>query len=373
MLNAQIKYLNPVVRIFFLILFLVGTGLSGCQKSPIIHRPEIQKHRSPTKDELIARNEPINWESSDVFMGSEGKDLESISRSLVDVRIISSDKTLNLKGLLFDYKRGLIATTGGNLANITDINVFLHDSRKFNAELIGHEHYTSLTILRIIPINLGKQTELPQVALKAGRIARLGSHGISSRNNENTHILHVDCSVNQISCNNAYQRFYVSEISRYPSDYGSPIYNSDWELLGIMTMRSRTVKGQSGDGYFVGVPIDEIKYIANQFITNNGLINTYYSGISTVNLTQELIEQFGLPNGGAVIAEIPEDSIFRETEAKVGNIVLEVNGIKVKSSVHFIRLLHAEYPSNILKIKILRLNKKKLREISIKVERRKMI
>lgn len=155
-----------------------------------------------------------------------------------------------------------------------------------------------------------------------------------------------------------------TDASINPGNSGGPLLNSQGELIGMNTM----IFSQSGTSAGVGfaVPVDTIKRIVPQLIKHGKVIRP---GLGIVPLPDHMRIRFGLSTG-IVIASVssgsPADKVGlkgmsedRYGRIYLGDIILEVDGVKLDNFDDIYQVLDRHKVGDRVKIKYLRKNSEK--------------
>jgi len=122
---------------------------------------------------------------------------------------------------------------------------------------------------------------------------------------------------------------------------GGPLFNIKGEVAGVVIARiSPTV----GDGIYFAVSANKAKRVADEII-EFGFFNHPWLGILIEDLLPEEVGELGLETGnGAYVTGIFAGSPAEEAGITAGDIILSVNGVKMRNIADLISYL-AEYTS----------------------------
>lgn len=149
---------------------------------------------------------------------------------------------------------------------------------------------------------------------------------------------------------NSIEDLIQTDASINPGNSGGPLLNSKGEVIGI-----NTAKITSAEGLGFALPINLAKPIIEQ-VVEEGYIKTVYMGI--VGVEVEVYEKrLGInlsADEGVIILEIAPDSPALQAGIKAGDVLIELDGVKVESMNKLRKLLYKYKPGDILKTTILR-------------------
>lgn len=247
---------------------------------------------------------------------------------------------------------GLIVTNAHviNGADLIEVQLTEDSSKQYKAEIIGQDERTDIALIKIKP-----DSKLTAVVLGSSEDAQVGEwvaafgnpfgHGhtmtkgvISSKGREIAEInrlplIQTDASIN-------------------PGNSGGPLVNAKGVVIGV---NSAIDARAQGIGF--AIAIDEVKKIIPQ-LEQRGSIRKGYLGVRLGDIDSQSAAQMGLEdNPGAVILNVG-DGPAKKAGLKTYDLILEVNGRKVKSSQDLTDIVAAIEPGKKSKFYILRGEKK---------------
>ena len=233
-------------------------------------------------------------------------------------------------GFIID-KEGHILTNYHVIANAREVEVTLHNKKKYKATVIGRDRSHDLAVIQIkapgvVPATLGdsKQLVVGQKVFAIGNPFGLSgtmTRGIISslrpiRTPEGAEIeeaIQTDAAIN-------------------PGNSGGPLLNSRGEVIGINSMIATGGSNQSA-GIGFAIPINAAKAVINDLITI-GRVRRPSLGIRTLPIGPELAQEMGLPSdyGVLIVQALPGGSADRaglhggSQRAYIGNVPLMLGG-----------------------------------------------
>lgn len=248
---------------------------------------------------------------------------------------------------------GLIVTNAHVIsgADIIEVQLTEGSDKQYKAELIGSDQRTDIALIKIKP-----DTKLAAVSLGSSKDLEVGEwvaafgnpygHGhtmtkgiISSKGRAIQEInkfplLQTDASIN-------------------PGNSGGPLVNSKGQVIGV---NSAIDARAQGIGF--AIPIDEVKSILPQLEQKGGLRKAYL-GIGQQDLDNQTLMYLGMTNEyrGSAIVFVQPSSPADKAGLKVYDVVVEIDGQKVKNSQDLSDIISDKEPGSKIKIKYLRNNK----------------
>jgi serine protease Do len=127
---------------------------------------------------------------------------------------------------------------------------------------------------------------------------------------------------------NEREDYFQTDAAINPGNSGGPLVNLNGEVVGINTAISS--RGGGFDGIGFAIPVNMAKWIANQLV-ETGEVQRAYLGVSIQQVNSDLAEKFQVPVGeGALVTQVFPDSPADEAGLQSGDIVVELNGVKVE-------------------------------------------
>jgi len=139
---------------------------------------------------------------------------------------------------------------------------------------------------------------------------------------------------------------------------GGPLINEKGELIGVTTIK---LIDKEGIGF--ATPINVVKPIIEK-IQTKGYFNEAYIGIYGYDkdIIPYISNSISIKNG-IYIAEIKEDSAIRDLDIRVGDIILEIDGVELKSMNDLKKYIYNKEPGEKVEMKV----KRELEERKVEV------
>src|SRR3954464_2387819 len=201
-------------------------------------------------------------------------------------------------GFVID-KEGHILTNYHVIADARQVEVTLHNRKKYRATVIGMDKSHDLAVIQIkapalTPMVLGESRNL-QVGQKVYAIGN--PFGLSGTLTSG--IVSSIRSVqepNGININEAIQ----TDAAINPGNSGGPLLNSHGEVIGINTMIASSVGQNAGIGF--AIPITTAKAVLNDLLTL-GRVRRPVLGVYTLAIGPDITDQLGLPADYGLLAQ----------------------------------------------------------------------
>ncbi len=273
-------------------------------------------------------------------------------------------------GFLWDSK-GHIVTNFHVIYEADGIEVKLMDGKRYDATVVGADPDHDLAVLQISPTNLnisplmiGSSSDLRvgqkvlaignpfglDSTLTTGIISALG-RTIQSMTKRYIHdVVQTDAAIN-------------------PGNSGGPLLDSYGRLIGVNTAIISPSGTYSGVGF--AVPVDTVNRVVTKLI-NFGKVGRPGFGISLI--PEHIMSRIGIEGVGilevfkgssAADAGLKEVKRLSNGQIELGDIIIEVDGSKVKNSTDLVRIMDRHEVGDEVDIVIIRNNVKKTMRIVI--------
>ncbi|HUL31772.1 MAG TPA: Do family serine endopeptidase [Thermodesulfobacteriota bacterium] len=232
-------------------------------------------------------------------------------------------------GVIVDAK-GYILTNYHVVAGAEKLSVHLFDGRELKGTVRGTDPRTDLAVVHV------ETADLPAAALGDSDKIQVGEWAIaigSPFGLEETVTVGVISAKGRSGFGTGnYEDFIQTDASINPGNSGGPLVNIEGEVVGINAMII-----QPGQGIGFAIPINLAKAIMLELIKTGKVIRPWV-GIGLQDITPELMKFFNLKEKeGALISQVYEGSPAEKAGLKVGDVVIEVDGVKVTNSPDVVR------------------------------------
>ncbi len=260
---------------------------------------------------------------------------------------------------------GYILTNNHVVEGADEVKVALNDDREFTAKIIGTDPKTDVAVIKIESENLPAVTLADSSTLRVGDVVfaignPLGvgqtvTMGIVSATSRRVGILEEVAG---------YEDFIQTDAAINQGNSGGALIDARGRLVGINSAILSTSQGNIGIGF--AIPINLASSIMHSLI-ETGTVARGYLGVSTSQITPDLVEAFKLPKDtkGVIIADLPAGSPSAKAGLKRDDVITAINGRPV-STVDDLRLIVAQYaPGTKVTISFIRDNKPDTKEVTL--------
>jgi S1-C subfamily serine protease len=268
-------------------------------------------------------------------------------------------------GFVFD-KEGHILTNYHVIADARQVEVTLHNRKKYKATIVGTDKSHDLAIVQIKapdlqPMVLGDSTNL-QVGQKVYAIGNpFGLAGTLTRG--------IVSSIRQVQEPDGLviEEAIQTDAAINPGNSGGPLLNWHGEVIGINTMIASTAGQSAGIGF--AIPINTAKAVVNDLVTL-GRVRRPALGVRTIPIDPEVANELGLAAdyGLLIVQAVPGGSADRaglrggSERAYLGNtpimiggdLIVAIDGEKVESQQILAQIMNKHRAGDTVKVTIFR-------------------
>jgi S1-C subfamily serine protease len=320
--------------------------------------------------------------------GSEGLDGEEQNNISVYRKNIPSVVNVTSRAMSFDFfygmvpqegqgsgfvidKEGHILTNYHVIADARQVEVTMHNRKKYKATVVGTDPAHDLAVIQIkapdlVPSVLGDSRNL-QVGQKVYAIGNpFGLAGTMTRGIVSS--IRPVREPNGATIDEAIQ----TDAAINPGNSGGPLMNWHGEVIGINTMILSSVNQNAGIGF--AIPINTAKAVLNDLMTL-GRVRRPALGVRTIPISAELADEMSLPaDYGLLIVQVTPGGSADQAglhggneRAYLGNIpimlggdlIVAIDGEKVEDEQDLAHMMNNHRAGDTVKVTIFR-NKKRV-------------
>src|ERR1700731_2185559 len=337
---------------------------------------------------------PMNWLSHpaqvEITEAAPGETLDSEEQNNISVyrRNIPSVVNVTSRAMAFDFfygmvpqegqgsgfvidKEGHILTNYHVIADARQVEVTMHNRKKYKATVVGTDPPHDLAVIQIkapdlVPSVLGDSRNL-QVGQKVYAIGNpFGLAGTMTRGIVSS--IRPVREPNGATIDEAIQ----TDAAINPGNSGGPLMNWHGEVIGINTMILSSVGQNAGIGF--AIPINTAKAVLNDLMTV-GRVRRPALGVRTIAISPELADEIGLPvDFGLLIIQVTPGGSADLAGLHAGNqraylgntaimlggdLIVAIDEQKVEDEQDLAQMMNNHRAGDTVKITIYR-NKKKM-------------
>ena len=253
----------------------------------------------------------------------------------------------------FIYKNtGLIVTNFHVIENADEIEIVLHNEKKYKANIVGTDKRTDVALLKINSdeklksLNIGKSENLKigQWVVAIGNPLGLGTTVTTGI---------ISAKGRYVDGLGTYVDFIQTDAALNKGNSGGPLFDLNGNVIGV-----NTAIAARGQGIGFAIPIDTVVDIVEQ-LRINGKVERGWLGVVIQSISPEIAESLKLKNtDGALVSEILDGSPALKSGLKRRDIIISVDGKKIKKMEELPRIIGSLKPKTKVILSVLRDGKK---------------
>ena len=151
---------------------------------------------------------------------------------------------------------------------------------------------------------------------------------------------------------NTFENFIQTDAAINPGNSGGALVDARGDLVGINTAIYSRSGGSMGIGF--AIPVSTAKMVLEQII-RSGTVTRGWIGVEVQEITPAIAESFKLPDAnGAIIAGVLPGGPADKAGAKLGDVLIAINGAPVDDPQGMLNLVAALQPGAAAKLKLRR-------------------
>lgn len=368
---------HNLIKLFFTVVSAVVVGLiiviSILKFTPILSKLESSVQSEDSGKIITNTSKNTVYEKSSLAAA-----VENVYDSVVMVRAYKDEEEIST-GTGFIYKKGekygYVMTNQHVVAEADEVKLVLSNDDEIDAEILSGDEYLDLAVMRI------SKDKVPQIAtigksetMKIGdTVFTVGSPmGYEYRNSVTSGILSGKDRMVSVSLSNSSSNDWVMKVLQIdaainPGNSGGPLLNVNGEVVGINSMK---LVQDEIEGMGFAIPI-EIAMAHVEELEKGKDIEWPLLGISMANVTDtSLLYKNGIMidkniKDGVVVVEISKGTGASKSDLKPGDVIIALNGAKVKDSAYLRYELYKNKPGDTIDITYIRDNKERTTKIEL--------
>ena len=371
------KKVLAVLLVLFIVIGSMGMGIAIGRNGGSHSQPDVSDTSSSTVDSAQIEVDTTKESNTASPVVSPGTVVAETARDCV-VGVVAYDS----RGTLYGEGSGVVMgkNKSGSLtyiitcahvisaSTIASYGILLEDGTVYDAKMRGYAERTDLGVLSIEETNLKAATFGDSTALKVGEaVYAIGNPGGSSFYGSVTDgiVSALDRSITSTYTMKVIQ--HTASIN--PGNSGGALVNSSGQVIGI---NSSKIAATDYEGIGFAVPMETAKSIVESIISygyvpNRPKLGISYASVSDYQAYSMVVQIKGLPSGSVIIAGISDDSSLKGTKVEVGDMIIGVNGKKMKSSDVLLDIIDNAKVGDEIELEICRIDARTYKTSTFKV------
>ncbi len=253
---------------------------------------------------------------------------------------------------------GYIVTNNHVVQEAEQIEVTLNDKRTFQAKIVGRDPSTDLALIKV------EAKELPYIIFGNSDLVRVGEWVLAVGNpfNLNSTVTAGIVSakarnINILGDKSAIESFIQTDAAVNRGNSGGALVNTKGELVGI----NAAIASNTGayTGYSFAIPVNIVRKVMAD-LKEYGEVQRAIIGANIMELDSKLAGEKNLSRlRGVYIAGVSAKGAAENAGLKEGDVILEINGIKVNSKSELQEMIGRHRPGDKVKLVVDRDGKEK--------------
>ena len=374
---AVMAIVLAVLLVLFIVIGSMGMGIAIGRNGGGHSQPDVSDTSSSTVDSAQIEVDTTKESNTASPIVSPGTVVAETARDCV-VGVVAYDS----RGTLYGEGSGVVMgqNKSGSLtyiitcahvisdSTIASYGILLEDGTVYDAKLVGYDERTDLGVLSIEETNLKAAAFGDSTALKVGEaVYAIGNPGGSSFYGSVTDgiVSALDRSITSTYTMKVIQH----TVAISPGNSGGALVNSSGQVIGI---NSSKIAATDYEGIGFAVPMETAKSIVESIISygyvpNRPKLGISYASVSDYQAYSMVVQIKGLPSGSVIIAGISDDSSLKGTKVEVGDMIIGVNGKKMKSSDVLLDIIDNAKVGDEIELEICRIDARTYKTSTFKV------
>jgi serine protease Do len=253
---------------------------------------------------------------------------------------------------------GYIVTNNHVVQEAEQIEVTLNDKRTYTAKIIGRDPSTDLALIKV------EEKGLPHILFGNSDFVKVGEWVLAVGNPFNltstvtAGIVSAKArNINILGDQSAIESFIQTDAAVNRGNSGGALVNTKGELVGV----NAAIASNTGayTGYSFAIPVNIVRKVMAD-LKEFGEVQRAVIGASIAEIDSKLADEKGLKKiRGVYIAGVSTKGAAESAGLQEGDVILDVNGIKVNSKSELLEMIGRQRPGDKVKVLIDRKGKEK--------------
>ena len=242
---------------------------------------------------------------------------------------------------------GYILTNHHVVAGVQEVEIGLHDRRKFQGTVVGADPDSDLAVVKIEAEDLIPASWGDSDALNVGSMVwAVGSpFGL-----EQTVTSGILSAKERGKSQEGSQEYLQTDAAVNPGNSGGPLVNARGEVVGINT----SIYGEQFQGISFAIPSAVARFVSEQIIAG-GSVTRSFLGIFPRPVEHNDMTRMNLPDlSGALVSEIPVGGPAYQSDLQVDDVIRSWDGHPIGTYNTLFRFIAMTKPNSEVEVDVLR-------------------
>ena len=231
---------------------------------------------------------------------------------------------------------GYIVTNNHVISNANKLKVTLSTGDELDATLIGTDPETDMAVIKVDPsgVELKAATVGNSSTLQVGdEVLAIGNPLGLTLAGSVTHGI-VSAVNRKLTVDGTTYNLIQTDAAINSGNSGGALVNNRGEVIGINSVK---ISSDGVEGLGFAIPIDDVKEIIEDLVTDGYVHGRPAIGVSIVEITPQIAYYYNLPTSyGLFVNDVIEGGSADIAGIEIGDIIIAFNGEKVTTSSEFI-------------------------------------
>jgi serine protease Do/serine protease DegQ len=251
---------------------------------------------------------------------------------------------------------GYILTNNHVIEGADELKVSLPqpDGREFTAKVVGADPKTDVAVVKIEATGLPTLTLADSDRLRVGDIVFAVGNPLAVGETVTMGIVSAkERQIGLLSDVSGYENYIQTDAAINMGNSGGALVDAKGRLVGINSAILSPSRGSIGLGF--AIPVNLARSIMESLI-ETGTVTRGFLGVSTVDLSPEVAEEFGLPKGakGVAVTEVQAGSPAEKAGIRTNDVVIGFNGHPVTDRDNFRLMIAGMAPGSKVSLAVVR-------------------
>ena len=307
-------------------LLHINDTLNNIRKEQSQNTALTQQDQTP-KDYSMNISEPKDNTDSKVVVSDVSGIVEKVAHSVVGIITETySDFSQSYSGSgIIISKDGYIITNNHVVEGGGSFTVVLYDNSNYPAYLIGADSQSDIAVLKVEGNNFQPAEFGDSDALKVGGAAIvIGCPGGVSLQGSTT--MGIISGINRnLSVNGNTMSLIQTDAAINPGNSGGPLINQYGQVVGVTSVK---ISAEDYEGIGFAIPIDTVKPIVEQLISNGYVTGRPLVGLSVRTVSQMAASFYNMPQG-LLVDSVESSSRAQSAGLTAGDIIVTINSERI--------------------------------------------
>lgn len=231
---------------------------------------------------------------------------------------------------------GYIVTNNHVVEGTSKVNVRLRNGESYTATLVGTDSKTDIAVLKIDATGLQPAVFGDSDTLAVGELAVAIGNPLGELGGTVTDGI-ISSLDREIQLDGATMNLLQTNAAINPGNSGGGLFNGSGELIGIVVAKSA---GSDIEGLGFAIPINDVKTVIEQLVSNGYVQGRIYLGVSLIDITDaQTAMLYRLQQLGVYVQEVYQNSPAQRKGIQPGDCLVSINGTDINSSADLIKEL----------------------------------